>query len=181
MKYKFSASHRRNISKARIGKKASKKTRRLLSRYHTRRYRNPLERQLQSRIAKEIWSRPAYQKKIRKSRKASWKDLEKRKNLLRGLKANRKLSCTQKKPSKVCKKIYYFLKSYATGLKLEYRISRLHVDIALPRLKRAIEIDGWAHRYFPSVKLRDENRDKFLASKGWKVLRLKISKGSLNV
>ena len=91
-----------------------------------------------------------------------------------GLERNRKLSVSQQRPSKACKKIFVALKKLVSGLELEYRIDRLHVDLALPKKKLAVELDGWAHRYFPSMKARDRRRDGFLKRQGWKVLRVEL-------
>jgi very-short-patch-repair endonuclease len=54
----------------------------------------------------------------------------------------------------------------------EYPISHLHIDFAIPLFKIAIELDGleW-HDRNPPQKTRDNNRDLFLISQGWKIYR----------
>lgn len=50
----------------------------------------------------------------------------------------------------------------------EYKISRIHVDFAIPSAKIAVECDGY--RYHRDHD-RDAARDAFLKSQGWTVLR----------
>lgn len=64
----------------------------------------------------------------------------------------------------------------ALGLKpqAQYQISMCRVDIAFPKQKLVIEIDGPYHDS-EEQKERDFRRDIFLNKEGWKVLRYKAS------
>lgn len=53
---------------------------------------------------------------------------------------------------------------------LEYQVEWFFIDIAWPRLKYGVELDGWE---FHKDKLeRDKKRDDFLKSHGWKIYRI---------
>lgn len=53
----------------------------------------------------------------------------------------------------------------------QYRIGRCHVDLAIPSAKLAIECDGKAYHSSPEQKAKDRRRDKFIRSRGWRVIR----------
>lgn len=52
----------------------------------------------------------------------------------------------------------------------EYRISKMHVDIALPKHKIAIEVDG-ENFHNGKDRIKDYNRDIILQQEGWIVIR----------
>lgn len=56
-------------------------------------------------------------------------------------------------------------------LEQQYRVGRYRLDFAFPALQIAIEIDGWHHRS-PEGAARDAERDSWLRSQGWIVLRV---------
>lgn len=53
----------------------------------------------------------------------------------------------------------------------QHRVGRYRLDFAWPELQIALEIDGWHHRS-PEGAARDAERDSWLRSKGWLVLRV---------
>ena len=59
-------------------------------------------------------------------------------------------------------------KDYAT----EYPIGIYSADFCWPHLKKVIEIDGEQHQRFEEYKLRDQRKDLFLQTQGYKILRL---------
>lgn len=46
------------------------------------------------------------------------------------------------------------------------------IDIANPRLKIAIEVDGPSHRH-PDVKKADKRKERFFRGEGWSIIRVK--------
>ncbi|MFZ5786069.1 MAG: endonuclease domain-containing protein, partial [Acidobacteriota bacterium] len=66
--------------------------------------------------------------------------------------------------------------AFVAGFKKDYRIERgpgqfpTTVDFALPSIKLAIEVDGSSH-HSAERRERDRQRDSFLKSSGWTVLR----------
>jgi len=80
-------------------------------------------------------------------------------------------------PSKPALSFYSSLSNFGLfGFSLEYPIGRYHIDIANVDSKIAIEIDGdYFHRRKSQIK-RDFNKDRFLKSKGWRILRIKVSR-----
>jgi very-short-patch-repair endonuclease len=53
----------------------------------------------------------------------------------------------------------------------QYRVGRFRLDFAIPSLQIAVEVDGWHHRS-PEGAARDAERDSWLRSEGWLVLRV---------
>lgn len=53
-----------------------------------------------------------------------------------------------------------------TGWELHHRLAGYELDIALPRLKVAIEIDGWAWHHDPASFRRDRQRQNALVLRG---------------
>jgi very-short-patch-repair endonuclease len=53
----------------------------------------------------------------------------------------------------------------------QYRVGRYRLDFAAPDVKVAIEADGWVHRS-PETAAKDAERDSWLRSQGWLVLRV---------
>ena len=66
------------------------------------------------------------------------------------------------------------LLGHLEGATLEFRLSRakgsLSVDIAVPFLKLAIEVDGRSHRQ-EKQKKRDVRKEQILKERGWTLLR----------
>lgn len=70
-------------------------------------------------------------------------------------------------PSKPQLELYEMVKSIFPTAQLEYRVGNYSFDIAIPEKKLDIEYDcSYWH-----TKVKDEKRDKFAKSKGWKVIR----------
>ncbi|MDG5483021.1 type IV toxin-antitoxin system AbiEi family antitoxin domain-containing protein [Mycolicibacterium gadium] len=58
-----------------------------------------------------------------------------------------------------------------TGWKTNYPVGGYKVDIAFPKEKIAIEVDGWAFHSDEEVFQRDRTRQNAIALSGWQVLR----------
>jgi very-short-patch-repair endonuclease len=56
--------------------------------------------------------------------------------------------------------------------KQQYRVGRYRLDFAIPLVKVALEVDGPRHRYDPHMAMRDAQRDSWLRSQGWIVIRI---------
>lgn len=54
----------------------------------------------------------------------------------------------------------------------EYSIGIYSADFCWPHLKKVIEIDGDQHQRFEEYRLRDQRKDLFLQTQGYKILRL---------
>lgn len=53
----------------------------------------------------------------------------------------------------------------------QYTVGKYRLDFAWPKIKLAVEADGWHHRS-PEGAARDAERDAWLRSEGWIVLRV---------
>jgi very-short-patch-repair endonuclease len=53
----------------------------------------------------------------------------------------------------------------------QHRVGKYRLDFAWPKVKIALEADGWYHRS-PEGSARDAERDAWLRSQGWVVLRV---------
>jgi very-short-patch-repair endonuclease len=75
--------------------------------------------------------------------------------------------------SPIERRLYEALKISGYYMKTQYVVppARYRIDIALPQYKIAIECDGKAYHSTPAQKARDRQKDAYLRSKGWKVLR----------
>lgn len=58
-----------------------------------------------------------------------------------------------------------------TGWKTNYPVGGYRVDVAFPKQKVAIEVDGWAFHSDPEVFATDRKRQNAIALLGWQVLR----------
>jgi very-short-patch-repair endonuclease len=58
-----------------------------------------------------------------------------------------------------------------TGWKTNYPVGGYKVDVAFPKQKVAIEVDGWAFHSDPEVFAKDRQRQNAIALLGWQVLR----------
>ncbi len=80
-------------------------------------------------------------------------------------------------PSKIQLWIFNALRTAGEkGLHSEYKIGVYSVDIAMPSLRLAIELDGW---YWHQDKKKDCERDRILRSRGWHVKRFPAEAQSL--
>lgn len=62
-------------------------------------------------------------------------------------------------------------RTYGFPVRRQHPIRGLVVDFAIPRAKLVIEVDGGIHN-LDVVKEKDEERDRFLAERGWQVVRI---------
>ncbi|MDO6658005.1 endonuclease domain-containing protein [Anaerobacillus sp. 1_MG-2023] len=53
----------------------------------------------------------------------------------------------------------------------QYPLGNYRIDLAIPYLKLAIECDGKQYHSSTQQKAHDRRKDKYLRSKGWKVMR----------
>jgi very-short-patch-repair endonuclease len=58
-----------------------------------------------------------------------------------------------------------------TDWQTNYSIGPYKADVAFPKLKIAIEVDGWAFHSDPEAFRRDRRRQNYLILQGWQVLR----------
>jgi very-short-patch-repair endonuclease len=61
-------------------------------------------------------------------------------------------------------------------VKQQHRVGRFRLDFAFPDVQIAIEADGWHHRS-PEGAAWDAERDSWLRSQGWIVLRVDERQG----
>lgn len=77
---------------------------------------------------------------------------------------------TNHPPSTSEKKVFYALCLLKPTPIAQYPVGFYTIDIAFPSKKIAIEIDGQHHREQTQL-IKDNDKDEYLKSKGWKVLR----------
>jgi very-short-patch-repair endonuclease len=65
-----------------------------------------------------------------------------------------------------------FLIEHDIHYKFEFHVWRYYIDFAIREKMIAIECDGIYWHSKPGCKEKDNKKDKFLASKGWTVIRL---------
>lgn len=58
-----------------------------------------------------------------------------------------------------------------TGWKANYPVRGYVVDIAFPKEKIAIEVDGWAFHVDQATFQRDRRRQNHISLDGWQILR----------
>lgn len=71
-------------------------------------------------------------------------------------------------------RLYQLVKAVYPDAQLEYRLGARRLDIAVPSARIDFEYDG---QYYHQDYLKDAQRDLEVASKGWRVVR--IRKGDL--
>lgn len=133
--------------------KDPKKRKRLMeARYKGRKKARRNRRRAMKKTNKIIWNDPHYVRKMHKALKHN-----RRKNGVYG-------------PSKIHLSIFRKMcRAGIKGIKMEYLIPPYCVDIAFPRKKVVIEIDG---ARWHKDKNKQKKRDKFLRSLGWKVFHI---------
>ena len=58
----------------------------------------------------------------------------------------------------------------------EHRVGRWSIDLALPQLALAIELDGEYWHSLPNMVAKDIRKDAYLRSRGWTVCRIVMTK-----
>lgn len=53
----------------------------------------------------------------------------------------------------------------------QHRVGKYRIDFAWPKLKLALEVDGWHHRR-PETAAKDAERDAYLRAEGWITFRV---------
>lgn len=81
-------------------------------------------------------------------------------------------------PSYPEKYIMSILDSMNINYVREFKVNKWFIDFADPNKKLALEIDGKQHDY-PERKASDIQKDNFLINEGWKVLRIRWKKPTL--
>lgn len=66
---------------------------------------------------------------------------------------------------------YRFFRAGHTDFDQEYSVGKYRLDFAWPKHKVAVEADGWHHRS-PEGAAKDAERDSWLRSEGWVILRI---------
>ncbi|MFC7321953.1 endonuclease domain-containing protein [Halobacillus campisalis] len=78
--------------------------------------------------------------------------------------------------SPIERRLYNGLVSYGLHPRTQYPEGKFRIDIAFPGLKLAIECDGKAFHSSAAQKAHDRKKDRYLRSKGWKVMRFSGSR-----
>jgi very-short-patch-repair endonuclease len=110
------------------------------------------------------------------------------------LKTREKISASMKKYfEEHPEKVYYRSNHYANGpsyaekywaeilegagiaFQAEMRVGRFRLDFALTESRIDLEVDGAQHYFSEEAVMRDKDRDLFLESQGWKVIRIRWS------
>ena len=60
----------------------------------------------------------------------------------------------------------------------EHRVHRYSIDLAFPSLMLAVELDGIYWHSLPAMQAKDQRKDKALAERGWRVVRIPIDRES---
>lgn len=58
------------------------------------------------------------------------------------------------------------------GFETQYEVEPYRIDIAFPKHKVGLELDGHAYHSTKAQQARDELRDEYLTSQGWKMERI---------
>lgn len=67
--------------------------------------------------------------------------------------------------------LYYRLLSIGLNPETQFKVGNYRIDIAFPEKMLAIECDGRQYHNTPEKIAKDKERQKFLESQGWKVMR----------
>ncbi|MGE7219655.1 endonuclease domain-containing protein [Priestia koreensis] len=78
--------------------------------------------------------------------------------------------------SPIERKLFHNLYLRNHQITTQYPVGKYRLDMAIPHLKIAIECDGKAYHTSPDQRAHDKKRDRYLRSRGWKVLRFSGSK-----
>lgn len=127
----------------------------------SRAWRHRERSKLSTKIMKQMWRDPKFRAfKIRKVRE-QWKSPEFAKRVLGSISY----------PSRPQIGLFRRLcRASVRGLKLEYQVGRYWIDIAHLPSRTAVEVDG----IYWHTERDHENRDKFLKSQGWKIVRIPV-------
>lgn len=131
-------------------------------------------RELVSKVVSEANKRHRKKKaeEFSKRTRALWKNPSYRKRMEKILAKNRKQ--VGYGPSKIQLKIFEKLISLGVrGLRLEWPVLTYRLDIANPRKKVAVEVDG---PYYHKNTKKDRMRDNKLRCLGWRIYRLSLKK-----
>lgn len=143
-------------------------------------------RRKRRKIANSLWSRPAYRKRHRKSMESVWASKKFRegraengrkvlKKLWKDPEFVEKVNASHVNPSQQHLSIFRRLcREGFRGCKLEFSVGRYVIDIAFPKKKIAIEVDG--HYWHRIRKNSDRRKTKFLSARGWRIVRLPVRK-----
>lgn len=74
--------------------------------------------------------------------------------------------------SKTEKRLLFEMNRIGLNPKPQYKISRMHVDFAFPEDKVIVEVDGKEFHGSEKARKQDYERDRYLQTIGWKVMRI---------
>lgn len=81
------------------------------------------------------------------------------------------------KPSTIATEaIELFRTRHPISCEPETRISRWSIDLAIPSLNLAVELDGEYWHSLPAMADRDRRKDEWLTAHGWRVIRIPMSR-----
>jgi very-short-patch-repair endonuclease len=145
-------------------------------------------RKFRSMVVK-IWKSPSHRRKMahshrttiaRKNYSISSKKMHQRPEMQEFFGAHMKAiraARDRKGPSKI--QLFIFrslLRRGMSGLRLEHVVGSKSIDIALPKKRLAIEIDG---AYWHRNKATQRKRDRYLKVRGWRVLHFPAKRSSI--
>jgi len=123
-----------------------------------RMWRNPKYLKAQSRAKTLWWTNPAHRTLMRKKLIKAWTPERRQKH--KGF------------ATKGARRLHRWLGGARAGWRLEHRVDfSFVVDIAYPKLKLVIEVDGKSHDSLKQ-KVKDQSLDRVLRGFGWSVFRI---------
>ena len=136
-------------------------SRRRRSQAAIRQWANPMIRQRLLDGIRRRWSDPAYRRRMARMLKRRWRDEAFRCRMLPAIRRNLG-------PSRGAQALHAWL---GDGWALEWWTPHGPIDVALPQLKLAIEVDGCDHQK-PKQQHRDRQKERGLRRLGWTVFRV---------
>lgn len=181
----------RKIQRSNVGKKWPKSFGKKISKSLKKYFSNPRNIKKHSLRTKKLWAKESFRRKvikgqntpeanrgrikaIKKTNKILWNDPNFVARITKARKTSRRVKTGTFGPSKIHLSIFrYLCRKGIRGLRIEYQIPPYLIDIAIPKKKVAIEVDG---KFWHNNKKKEKRRDKFLRHLGWKVVHVPASK-----
>jgi len=143
-----------------------------MKRWHKNKWKDPEYRRKTLKGQRSFHCRKVRQKTGRKLMKKYWNDPKKVKAHLKRV---REMNFTPSKPQRSL--FRRLCRAGVRGIKLEHRCGRKLLDIAHIPTKTNIEVDGPT---FHKDRNRDRRRDRYIRSRGWKIVRVLLIKNEVS-